>query len=91
MNKKEFLTQQLSQRILFLDGAMGTMIQGYHLEEQDYRGKIQSVLAALIGVQSEANRERDFEHGSLPSFLIVGVIATVLFILILVTIVAFIL
>ena len=39
MNKKEFLTQQLSQRILFLDGAMGTMIQGYHLEEQDYRGE----------------------------------------------------
>ena len=39
MNKKEFLTQQLAQRILFLDGAMGTMIQGYHLEEQDYRGE----------------------------------------------------
>ena len=39
MNKKEFLTQQLSQRILFLDGAMGTMIQSYHLEEQDYRGE----------------------------------------------------
>ncbi|WP_428356945.1 methionine synthase [Methyloprofundus sp.] len=38
MNKKELLIQQLSQRILFLDGAMGTMIQGYHLEEQDYRG-----------------------------------------------------
>lgn len=39
MNKKEFLIQQLSERILFLDGAMGTMIQGYHLEEQDYRGE----------------------------------------------------
>jgi len=39
MNKKEFLLQQLSQRILFLDGAMGTMIQSYHLEEQDYRGE----------------------------------------------------
>ncbi len=39
MNKKDFLLQQLSQRILFLDGAMGTMIQGYHLEEQDYRGE----------------------------------------------------
>lgn len=38
MNKKDFITQQLAQRILFLDGAMGTMIQGYHLEEQDYRG-----------------------------------------------------
>ena len=28
----------LSQRILVLDGAMGTMIQQYHLSEQDYRG-----------------------------------------------------
>ena len=32
------LRQQLSQRILLLDGAMGTMIQGYKLEEDDYRG-----------------------------------------------------
>ncbi len=39
MNKIEFLKQQLSQRILFLDGAMGTMIQGYGLEEKDYRGE----------------------------------------------------
>ena len=38
-NMSELLKQQLSQRILFLDGAMGTMIQGYHLEEEDYRGK----------------------------------------------------
>ena len=30
--------QSLADRILFLDGAMGTMIQGYHLTEQDYRG-----------------------------------------------------
>lgn len=28
----------LEQRILILDGAMGTMIQGYRLEESDYRG-----------------------------------------------------
>jgi 5-methyltetrahydrofolate--homocysteine methyltransferase len=28
----------LSQRILVLDGAMGTMIQGYRLSEQQYRG-----------------------------------------------------
>ena len=32
------LEQQLKNRILILDGAMGTMIQGYHLEEGDYRG-----------------------------------------------------
>ncbi len=52
---------------------------------------IQSVLAAAIGVQSKANRERDFEQGSLSSYLIVGAIATVLFIISLVAIVAFIL
>ena len=28
----------LKQRILILDGAMGTMIQSYALEENDYRG-----------------------------------------------------
>jgi len=35
----DLLRQQLSQRILLLDGAMGTMIQGYKLEEADYRGE----------------------------------------------------
>ncbi|GAO92779.1 Vitamin B12-dependent methionine synthase [Pseudomonas syringae pv. actinidiae] len=29
----------LKQRILILDGGMGTMIQSYRLEEEDYRGK----------------------------------------------------
>ncbi|HWU67552.1 MAG TPA: methionine synthase [Stenotrophobium sp.] len=32
------LEKHLHQRILTLDGAMGTMIQGYKLEEADYRG-----------------------------------------------------
>ena len=32
------ITDQLSQRILVLDGAMGTMIQKYSLTERDYRG-----------------------------------------------------
>ncbi|MGR9037577.1 MAG: methionine synthase, partial [Gammaproteobacteria bacterium] len=39
MNKKELLKQILSERILFLDGAMGTMIQSYQLDEKDYRGE----------------------------------------------------
>ncbi len=39
MRNTELLKQQLSERILFLDGAMGTMIQGYKLEERDYRGE----------------------------------------------------
>jgi 5-methyltetrahydrofolate--homocysteine methyltransferase len=34
-----YLYEQLKQRILILDGAMGTMIQRYKLTEKDYRGK----------------------------------------------------
>ncbi len=34
----EKITDLLQQRILILDGAMGTMIQRYKLEEEDYRG-----------------------------------------------------
>src|SRR4030095_7826291 len=33
------LRQALTQRILVIDGAMGTMIQGYRLDESDYRGE----------------------------------------------------
>ena len=33
------LTAALRERVLVLDGAMGTMIQSYRLEEKDYRGE----------------------------------------------------
>lgn len=33
------IRQQLEHRVLVIDGAMGTMIQRYQLEEKDYRGK----------------------------------------------------
>src|SRR5918996_4034426 len=33
------LTDCLNQRILIIDGAMGTMIQRYKLTEKDYRGE----------------------------------------------------
>ena len=49
---------------------------------------IKSVIAAGIGVQSNKNREIDFEHGSLSNYLIVGLIATILFILTLIFIVS---
>ena len=52
---------------------------------------IQSVLAAAIGVQTKENRERDFTEGSLSSYIIVGAITVVLFILTLLTIISFIL
>ncbi len=44
------LRQQLQQRILILDGAMGTMIQRYKLTEAQYRG------------EGTGGRFMDFEH-----------------------------
>ena len=39
MNRGHLLNQVLRERILIIDGAMGTMIQSYELEEVDYRGE----------------------------------------------------
>ncbi|HAP95065.1 homocysteine S-methyltransferase family protein [Epilithonimonas hominis] len=39
MNNSEQLYKALSERILILDGAMGTMIQRYNFTEEDYRGE----------------------------------------------------
>jgi len=39
MSTKQILQSLLEQRILVLDGAMGTMIQKHKLSEEDYRGE----------------------------------------------------
>ncbi len=39
MKNTEKLYEALSKRILVLDGAMGTMLQRYKFEEEDYRGE----------------------------------------------------
>lgn len=41
---------------------------------------VQSVLAAGIGVQSKANKERDFNHGKPLHFIVGGLIGTALFV-----------
>lgn len=41
---------------------------------------IQSVLAASMGVQSNKNRERDFSRGSAKTFIVAGVLGTLLFV-----------
>ncbi|HXF09063.1 MAG TPA: DUF2970 domain-containing protein [Candidatus Acidoferrales bacterium] len=40
-----------------------------------------SVLAALVGVQSEKNRQRDFTSGSPFAFIAIGAVATLILIL----------
>ncbi|MCW8852631.1 MAG: DUF2970 domain-containing protein [Gammaproteobacteria bacterium] len=46
-----------------------------------------SIFAAAFGVQSNKNRERDFEHGKFHHFIIGGIIFAVLFILMVIGIV----
>jgi 5-methyltetrahydrofolate--homocysteine methyltransferase len=50
------LRDLMAQRILILDGAMGTMIQRYKLTEEDYRGQRFADLAAA-GVQVPTGKE----------------------------------
>ncbi len=38
-NRQTLISNHLAKRILMIDGAMGTMIQGYNLEESDFRGE----------------------------------------------------
>ena len=47
MNKERFL-RLLNERILILDGGMGTMIKSFKLNEIDYRGERFAVLPAQL-------------------------------------------
>lgn len=42
---------------------------------------IKSVLSAAVGVQSDKNRLKDFEQGSLPVYIVAGLIFTALFVI----------
>jgi hypothetical protein len=46
-----------------------------------------SLFAGWFGVQSEANRQRDFEHGKFSHFIIGGIIFSILFVLFVVIVV----
>jgi hypothetical protein len=48
---------------------------------------LRSVLSAFLGVQSNRNRERDFTHGKLSHFVVVGLVVTTLFVLLVVGVV----
>ena len=46
-----------------------------------FREMVSSIGSAAFGVQSERNRARDFRHGSAARYVVAGVIATILFVL----------
>lgn len=52
---------------------------------------ITSVIAAMFGVQSEKARQRDFTSGSPGQYIIIGLIAVALFVLIIFSVVKLIL
>lgn len=52
---------------------------------------VKSILAAAIGVQTDKNREQDFNEGNPLAFIIGGFVFTFLFIATIATIVGFIL
>jgi len=41
---------------------------------------VKSVFSAFIGVQNDANRQKDFTEGSLKTYIIVGIVFTIVFI-----------
>ena len=51
------LNDIVKERILILDGAMGTVIQEYGLEEQDFCSPLTSKLTALTPVQLKGNND----------------------------------
>jgi len=52
---------------------------------------VKSILAAGIGVQSDKNRTRDFEQGNPLTFIVGGIVFTLLFIATVATVVGFVL
>jgi hypothetical protein len=48
---------------------------------------LSSTLAAFIGVQSNANRERDFKHGKISHFIAIGILFGITFVLTIITVV----
>lgn len=59
--------------------------------ENSFTDTAKSVGAAFIGIQSEANRKKDFTQGKFSHFVIAGIIGVVLFITILLVIVSLVL
>ena len=61
-----------------------------HAEEKTYLSfwqLLKSTMSAFIGVQSNANRERDFKHGKMSHFIWMGLLFGLVFVLTLVGVV----
>ncbi|MDH5580212.1 MAG: DUF2970 domain-containing protein [Betaproteobacteria bacterium] len=57
------------------------MTEQLNSKRQNITSIIGSVLAAFIGVQSDKKRKEDFTRGKISTFIIAGLIGTVVFVL----------
>lgn len=51
-----------------------------HAKPLSLREVVGSIMAALLGVQSSRNHVRDFARGTARQYIVVGLIATILFV-----------
>lgn len=58
------------------------------MSKPSFSQTIKSILAAFIGVQSSQNRKIDFEQSSPATYIVAGLIFTVLFIAVIVFVVS---
>lgn len=47
-------------------------------EKVSFLSMVQSVVAAIFGIQSDKNREKDFKKGDAGQFIVMGIVATVI-------------
>jgi hypothetical protein len=53
-----------------------------------FLGLLQSVLAAIFGIQSEKNRQADFKKGDASQFIMMGIVAVVVIVVTMVVVVS---
>jgi hypothetical protein len=70
-----------TQQLIYLKSVKPMSMSKPNHKRTNFLSVVKSILAAGIGVQSEKNRQRDFEKGNPLVFIIGGIIFTVLFIL----------
>ena len=71
---REYLTKTGCDRLYFVYLRGGAMLR-------DWVKAVVSVLAAFLGVQSEANRRRDFSQGRFSVFVMAGIVSITGFLL----------
>lgn len=70
-----------TQQLIYLKSVKPMSMSKPNHKRTNFLSVVKSILAAGIGVQSEKNRQRDFEKGNPLVFIIGGIIFTILFIL----------